>query len=58
MEPTLTIVEVVPVRDVERHGNMQRDQPILVPAIKPFDSEPDTHVIPLGGLSPLMPSAG
>jgi hypothetical protein len=34
MEPPLTIVEVVPVRDVERYGNMQRDRPILVPAIK------------------------
>jgi len=34
MEPTLTIVEVVPVRDVERCGNMQRDRPILVPAFK------------------------
>jgi len=34
MEPTLTIVEVVAVRDVERYGNMQGDRPIRVPVIK------------------------
>jgi hypothetical protein len=54
----LTIVTVVPVRDVDRHGNMQRDRPVLVPAIKTFDSEPGTHVTPLGGLSPPAPPAG
>ena len=58
MEPTLTVVEGIPVRDVERHGNMQRDRPILIPAIKTFVSEPCTHVIPLGGLSPKAPAAG
>jgi hypothetical protein len=34
VEPSLTIVEVARVRDVERSANMRRDPPILVPAIK------------------------
>jgi len=58
MESILTIVEAVPVRDVERYGYIQCDRLILVPATKTSVSEPRTHVTPLGGVSPLAPSAG
>jgi hypothetical protein len=58
MEPTPEIVEIVPVRDVERYCNMQRDRPILVPAIKTFNSEPGTYFTPFGGLSPPPWAAG
>jgi hypothetical protein len=48
---------LVVASDVERYGNMQRDQPTLVPANKTLNSERDTHVTPFGGLSP-PPAAG